>query len=130
MSNGERFYEVRARFDTLDGALEWAHTLDANGVREVIVDNGEGYGLRGCAADGCGAVLAYPDEGDRCEDHRCNYCGAIAEYLADNNESGILSAYCGKCEERRAEKYGCAMILAEGAQCEDGVCGCGGEGVY
>jgi hypothetical protein len=58
------------------------------------------------------------------------FCGKEAEYHADNNESGILTAYCAKCEERRSEKYGCAMILEEGAQCEDGECGCGGTGVY
>jgi hypothetical protein len=69
MSNGERFYEVRARFSTLDGAVEVARTLDANGVAYVEVDNGEGYGLRECSAEGCAAILAYPDEGERCEDH-------------------------------------------------------------
>jgi hypothetical protein len=58
------------------------------------------------------------------------FCGKEAEYHADNNESGVLTAYCVKCEEHRSEKYGCAMILEEGAQCEDGVCGCGGTGVY
>lgn len=69
MSNGERFYEVRARFSTLEGAVEVARTLDANGVSYVEVDNGEGYGLRECTAEGCTAILAYPDEGERCEDH-------------------------------------------------------------
>lgn len=69
MGNGERFYEVRARLATLDEAVKVARTLDADGVKEVIVDSGEGYGLRGCAVSGCGAVLAYPDEGERCEDH-------------------------------------------------------------
>jgi len=58
------------------------------------------------------------------------FCGDDAEYYADNNESGVLTAYCAKCEEHRSEKYGCAMILEEGAQCEDGACGCGGTGVY
>lgn len=69
MSNGERFYEVRARFSTLEGAVEVARTLDANGVAYVEVDNGEGYGLRECTAEDCTAILAYPDEGERCEDH-------------------------------------------------------------
>jgi hypothetical protein len=51
-------------------------------------------------------------------------------YLADNNESGLERIYCGKCEEHRAEKYGCAMRITEGATCEDGICGCGGTGQY
>jgi hypothetical protein len=67
--DGERFYEIRARFSTLEGALEWAHTLDANGVAEVVVDNGEGYGVRGCVAQGCDSILTYPDEGSTCYDH-------------------------------------------------------------
>jgi hypothetical protein len=67
--NGEKFYEVRARFSTLEGALEWAHTLDANGVAYVAVDTGEGYGLRECAAEGCATVLAYADDGDSCNEH-------------------------------------------------------------
>lgn len=69
MNNGERFYEVRARFSTLDDAVEVARALDADGVAYVAVDNGEGYGLRECTAEDCTAILAYPDEGDRCEDH-------------------------------------------------------------
>jgi len=67
--DGERFYEVRARFSTLDGAVEVARTLDANGVAYVAVDNGEGYGLRECTAEGCTAILAYPDEGTACGEH-------------------------------------------------------------
>jgi hypothetical protein len=51
-------------------------------------------------------------------------------YWADNNWSGVASRYCETCEEKRAEKYGCAMLLAEGATCEDGICGCGETGVY
>jgi len=64
--------------------------------------------------------------------HPCGDCGEVVEdwYLADNNSSGLLRIYCGKCEERRSERYGCAMILAEGAMCQDGACGCGGTGVY
>jgi hypothetical protein len=68
--NGEKFFEVRARFDTLDGALEVARTLDANGVAYVAVDNGEGYGMRECVAQGCDSILYYPDEGSTCYDHR------------------------------------------------------------
>jgi hypothetical protein len=60
---------------------------------------------------------------DSCKDKQ-------ADFIADNNEAGIAYAYCGVCEEKRAEKFGCALILAEGAQCEDGICGCGGTGVY
>jgi hypothetical protein len=69
MSKEKTFVEISARFDTLEQALEWAHTLDANGVREISVDNGDGYGLRECASELCSAVLAYPDEGDTCEEH-------------------------------------------------------------
>ena len=58
------------------------------------------------------------------------FCGKEAECHADNNASGVLTAYCAKCEEHRSDKYGCAMILEEGAQCEDGACGCSGTGVY
>jgi hypothetical protein len=75
MSNGERFYEVRARFSTLEGAVGLARSLDeaqstfGGDLLRIIVDNGEGYGLRECTADDCTAILAYPDEGERCEDH-------------------------------------------------------------
>lgn len=57
------------------------------------------------------------------------FCGKEAEYYADNNASGTLTAYCAECEEHRADKYGCAMIIAQGASCTDGACGCGGRGV-
>jgi hypothetical protein len=62
----------------------------------------------------------------------CGSCGVMTDdwYLADNNESGFEHVYCGKCEEHRAEKYGCALIIAEGAMCQDGACGCGGTGQY
>lgn len=69
MSNGDRFYEVRARLGTLDEAVRVARTLDASGVAYVAVDSGEGYGLRECTAVDCTAILAYPDEGERCEEH-------------------------------------------------------------
>ena len=55
-------------------------------------------------------------------------CGEVAEYYADNNEAGIAYAYCYKCEERRADKYGCAMFIAEGIMCDEGACGCDGTG--
>ena len=42
---------------------------------------GQGYGPRGCAAEGCGAVLAYPDEGAACADHTCTLCGATIHPL-------------------------------------------------
>jgi hypothetical protein len=64
------------------------------------------------------------------ESQVCDSCDNQAEFIADNNEAGIAYSYCGTCEEKRAEKFGCAMILSEGAQCEDGICGCGGTGVY
>jgi hypothetical protein len=62
----------------------------------------------------------------------CFSCGVETEdfYWADNNASGNVGQYCPKCEERRSEKYGCAMMLSEGATCENGICGCGGTGVY
>jgi hypothetical protein len=73
--DGERFYEVRARFSTLEGAVGLARSLDeAQGtfggdLLGIVVDNGEGYGLRECAAEGCATVLAYADEGDSCDEH-------------------------------------------------------------
>jgi hypothetical protein len=57
-------------------------------------------------------------------------CGKPADFVADNNEAGVAYPYCDTCEEKRAEKFGCALIIAEGATCEDGICGCGGTGVY
>lgn len=69
MKREKTFVEISARFDTLEQALEWAHTLDANGVREISVDNGDGWGLRECSATDCDAVLAYPDEGGTCPEH-------------------------------------------------------------
>lgn len=55
-------------------------------------------------------------------------CGERGEWYSDNNESGKIKWYCGSCEEHRAEKYGCAMLLSEGPMCQDGACGCGGTG--
>lgn len=62
----------------------------------------------------------------------CEQCGVITEdwYVADNNYLRSTQIYCVKCEEIRSEKYGCALLLDEGAMCEDGACGCGGTGVY
>jgi hypothetical protein len=63
--------------------------------------------------------------------YTCSICeNGEAEFVADNNSDKVLSWYCGACEDIRSEKWGCALILAEGAQCEDGICGCGGTGVY
>jgi len=42
----------------------------------------EGYGARGCAAEGCGAILAYPDEGAACEKHTCAARGVVVDALA------------------------------------------------
>jgi len=57
-------------------------------------------------------------------------CGKEGEWCSDNNASGHAEWYCSDCEENRADKYGCAMFLDEGAMCQDGACGCGGTGVY
>ena len=71
-----RFVEVRVRCDTLAAAVAVARSLDGgDGVQDVVVDNGDGYGMRQCAEQGCGAVLVYPDEGDVCEEHTCQACG-------------------------------------------------------
>jgi len=63
---------------------------------------------------------------------KCESCGVETDdwYVADNNGAGTEMRYCPDCEERRSERYGCALIIAEGAMCEDGACGCGGTGVY
>ena len=59
----------------------------------------------------------------------CDFCEEPFAYWADNNSSGLPSRYCVKCEEHRSDKYGCAMLIAEGVMCQDGACGCGGTGV-
>ena len=66
------------------------------------------------------------------EKQQCDDCGKeIGDwYWADNNATRIMQVYCPNCEERRSERYGCAMILSEGVMCQDGACGCGGTGVY
>ena len=48
----------------------------------MATDTGNWYGARGCAAEGCGAILAYPDEGAACEAHTCGGCGAVVDALA------------------------------------------------
>lgn len=67
-------------------------------------------------------------------DNTCNWCDQDGEYLADNNMLRVMELYCPDCEERRSDRYGCAMILAQGCGCvpggEDCACGCGGTGVY
>jgi hypothetical protein len=64
------------------------------------------------------------------ESRFCDLCDGQAAYISDNNESGKPALYCESCEEHRAEKYGCALLVEEGATCEGGICGCGGTGVY
>jgi hypothetical protein len=61
----------------------------------------------------------------------CDDCGqeSIDYYWADNNGTRTMQVYCAECEERRSDRYGCALILSEGAMCQDGACGCGGTGV-
>lgn len=60
----------------------------------------------------------------------CDMCNRDNGYWwADNNADKVLRRYCDTCEETRAERFGCAMIMAEGAQCTDGICGCGGTGI-
>ena len=100
---------------------------------------------------GCSKVLNYPEDdaivgkqGILCiacgeesdmiagwirDNYKCR-CGNDAEYVADNNEAGKKFWYCGKCEEHRSDKYGCALIISEGVMCQDGACGCDGTGVY
>jgi hypothetical protein len=35
----------------------------------TLTDTGNGYGVRGCVAQGCDSILTYPDEGSTCYDH-------------------------------------------------------------
>jgi hypothetical protein len=100
--DGERFYEVRARLGTLDEAVRVARTLDASGVAYVAVDSGEGYGLRECTAEGCPAILAYPDEGTACDEHRCAECGGV---LPPNPALALVEGYaCDTCYGGRWDK--------------------------
>lgn len=79
----------------------------------TATDTGNGYGARGCAAEGCGAILAYPDEGRACEAHTCAGCGAVVDALAvfsqpyrdergavylDPNASACLACYAAIME--------------------------------
>lgn len=42
---------------------------------------GTEYAPHGCTAQGCAAVLYYPDEGQACKEHTCAECGATVESL-------------------------------------------------
>ena len=105
MSNGERFYEVRARYKTLEEAVYLARKLDevqetfGGDLIRVIVDNGEGYGLRECTAEGCSAALAYPDEGTACDEHTCAECGGVSRRLADNMGYACDTCYGGRWDK-------------------------------
>jgi hypothetical protein len=59
----------------------------------------------------------------------CDFCEEPFAYWADNNSDRAVHRYCVECEERRSDKYGCAMLVAEGVMCQDGACGCDGSGV-
>lgn len=65
-------------------------------------------------------------------DQRCG-CGESATWYADNNGARAGKWYCDTCEDRRAELWGCARIMAEGCGCfpdpNECYCGCGGSGV-
>ena len=43
---------------------------------------GTEYAPHKCAADGCAAILYYPDEGRACDEHTCAGCGAVVDALA------------------------------------------------
>jgi hypothetical protein len=62
-------------------------------------------------------------------------CGNGGEWYADNNGGGLAQWYCEECEDDRAERYGCARIIAEGCthdlrEDEYCPCGCNGSGVF
>jgi len=64
---------------------------------------------------------------------RCDECRVkAARWYSDNNDTRSLRVYCSDCEDDRASRYGCAMMLDEGCGCvpggEDCACGCGGSG--
>lgn len=74
---------------------------------------GTEYAPHGCAADGCAAVLYYPDEGQTCAAHTCAGCGAMVETLAafsmpwrddrgrvslDSSETACLTCYAATME--------------------------------
>ena len=64
------------------------------------------------------------------EPRPCDGCENPAAYVSDNNGRGVDLLYCERCEEFRSDRYGCALIVSQGAMCQDGACGCGGTGVY
>lgn len=68
--SGGRFFEVRVRVAEIDEAVALARRLDGDGLDDIAIDTGEGYGMRECAAEGCDAILYYPDEGEVCDEHR------------------------------------------------------------
>ena len=67
-------------------------------------------------------------------EHKVDLCQVCehgeGDWWADNNADKIARWYCENCEEIRSERWGCAMLIAEGAMCDEGACGCGGAGVY
>jgi len=56
-------------------------------------------------------------------------CGKGGAWYADNNGTRSAQWYCEGCEDTRANRYGCALIIAEGVMCDDGACGCDGTGI-
>ena len=68
---------------------------------------------------------------DESKVYLCQVCeNGEGAWWADNNADKFARWYCENCEEIRSERWGCAMLIAEGATCEEGICGCGGTGVY
>lgn len=67
-------------------------------------------------------------------DPQDTFCGCGKDWVwqSDNNGTGELELYCDECEENRADKYGCAMIISQGCGCvpnDPCACGCDGSGV-
>ena len=48
--------------DSVEAASALANRLDAEGVGEISIDTGEGYGLKSCPVLGCSSFVYYPDE--------------------------------------------------------------------
>lgn len=88
----------------------------------------------GCEVPLGGGTCVDCSEGTHQNNNKVNLCecGADGEWYADNNGSEELLWYCGPCDDRRAEKFGCARIIKEGCGCfpggEDCACGCVGTG--
>lgn len=64
----------------------------------------------------------------------CEICeNGEGAYIADNHAEKVARWHCEKCEELRADFYGCARIIEEGCGCfpgpEECACGCGGTGL-